>query len=86
MKNLLYILCFLFLMAGCTYQKEMKGDSKDSVFIAPDSVWNHSYLDSIDYTLKCKSYELYGDSNILEEGLPDSIMHRKDSIERLREY
>lgn len=85
MKNLLYILCFLFLVMGCTCQKGMKEDSKDSVFIAPDSVWNYTYLDSIDHALKCKSYELYGDSNTLEEGLSDSIMHRKDSIERLRE-
>ena len=86
MKNLLYVLCFLFLMVGCTYLKGMKEDTQDSVSIAPDSVWNYAYLDSIDHTLKCKSYELYGDSNTLEEGLPDSIMHRKDSIERLREY
>lgn len=65
-----------------------KGEAiNDSIYIAPDSVWDYSGLpnyDSINKVLRTHSYEWYGDSDALEKGLPDSIMARKDSFERLR--
>lgn len=83
MKKLLHIFCIL-LLVGCMHKGEKEEANNDSIYIAPDSVWDYSYIDSIDHAIKCKSYKLYGDSNALENGLPDSIMARKDSFEHLR--
>lgn len=83
MKKLVYLSIIMFLSVGCSHQETSSNDNCDTVCIAPDSVWDYSYIDSIDYDLKCKSYEIYGDSDAA--GLPDSVMRRKDSIERLRE-
>ncbi len=85
MKKLVYLSIIMFLGVGCSHQRASNNESSDTVCIAPDSVWDYSYIDSIDYDLKCRSYKLYGDSNWLENGLPDSVMRRKDSIERLRD-
>ena len=74
MKKLVYIFCVLLLIVGCTsHQKSSEDIGKDTVVIAPDSVWNYSRLDSIDHVIKSHSYQTYGDSNLLEEGLPDSM-------------
>lgn len=83
MKKLVYLFIVMFLCVGCSHQETSSNDNCDTVYIAPDSVWDYSYIDSIDYDLKCKAYEIYGDSDAT--GLPDSVMRRKDSIERLRE-
>ena len=83
MKKLVYLFIVMFLGVGCSHQETSSNDNCDTVYIAPDSVWDYSYIDSIDYDLKCKAYEIYGDSDAT--GLPDSVMRRKDSIERLRE-
>jgi hypothetical protein len=83
MKKLVYLSIIMFLGVGCSHQGTSSNHSSDTVYIAPDSVWDYSYIDSIDYDLKCKAYEIYGDSDAT--GLPDSVMRRKDSIERLRE-
>lgn len=83
MKKLVYLSMIIFLGVGCSHQGTSSNDNSDTVCIAPDSVWDYSYIDSIDYDLKCKAYEIYGDSDAT--GLPDSVMRRKDSIERLRE-
>lgn len=80
MKKLIYIAIILVLVIGCSHQEQPKQEE----YIAPDSVWDYSYIDSIDHAIKCKSYKLYGDSNALENGLPDNIMARKDSFEHLR--
>lgn len=79
-------------MLGCSSRETSKASSdKDSIesnqeFIDPfDIEGDYSYLDSIDKEIKTHSYQMYGDSNVLEDGLPDSIMRRKDSIEQLRE-
>lgn len=82
MKKLIYILFLFALTMACGRQKPKEKDW--SAYIAPDSVWDYSYIDSIYRDIKIRSYKLYGDSNWLEEGLPDSIMRRKDSLERLR--
>ena len=83
MKKLVYLSIIMFLNVGCFHQGTSNNESSDTICIAPDSVWDYSYIDSIDYDLKCKAYEIYGDSDAT--GLPDSVMRRKDSIERLRE-
>lgn len=80
MKKLVYLFIIMFLGAGCSHQGTSSNDisvNSDTVYIAPDSVRDYSYIDSINQDLKCRSYELYGDSNWLEDGLPDNIMRRK---------
>lgn len=83
MKKLVYLSMIMFLGVGCSHQETSNNESSDTVCIAPDSVWDYSYIDSIHYALRCKAYEIYRDSDAT--GLPDSVMRRKDSIERLRE-
>lgn len=83
MKKLLYLMILMVLGAGCTHQGKSDNTDIDTVYIAPDSVWDYSYIDSVHYALRCKAYEIYGDSDATS--LPDSVMRRKDSIERLRE-
>lgn len=83
MKKLVYLFIILFFGVGCSHQGTSNNESSDTVCIAPDSVWDYSYIDSVHYALRCKAYEIYGDSDAT--GLPDSVMRRKDSIERLRE-
>lgn len=83
MKKLVYLSMIMFLGVGCSHQGTSSNDSSDTACIAPDSVWDYSYIDSVHHTLRCKAYEIYGDSDAT--GLPDSVMRRKDSIERLRE-
>lgn len=88
MKKLVYFTIIMFLGVGCSHQGTPKDKDIDTTYIAPDSVWDYSGLpnyDSINKELKAYSYRCYGDSNVLEEGLPDSIMRIKDSIERLRQ-
>lgn len=83
MKKLVYLSMIMFLGVGCSHQETSNNESSDTVCIAPDSVWDYSYIDSVHYVLRCKAYEIYGDSDAT--GLPDSVMRRKDSIEQLRE-
>lgn len=83
MKELVYLSIIMFLGVGCSHQGTSNKESSDTVCIAPDSVWDYSYIDSVHHALRCKAYEIYGDSDAT--GLPDSVMRRKDSIERLRE-
>lgn len=86
MKKLLYLMIIMVLGAGCTHQGKSDNTGIDTVYIAPDSVWDYSGLpnyDSINQLIKADAYNWYGDSNA--DGLPDSIMAIKDSIERLRE-
>ncbi len=87
MKKLLYLSIILFITIGCSHQNKTENTDNDSVYIAPDSVWDYSGLpnyDSINQALKADAYNWYGDSNAT--GLPDSILAIKDSLERLREY
>lgn len=62
MKNLVYILLALFICIGCSEKKEVlhKGYT---VVVAPDSVWDYSYLDSLDNVIRSYSYRVYGDSD-----------------------
>lgn len=86
MKKLLYLMIIMVLGAGCTHQGKSDNTDIDTVYIAPDSVWDYSDLpnyDSINQLIKADAYNWYGDSNAT--GLPDSIMRIKDSIERLRQ-
>lgn len=86
MKKLLYLMIIMVLGAGCTHQGKSDNTDIDTVYIAPDSVWDYSGLpnyDSINQQLKADAYNWYGDSNAT--GLSDSIMRIKDSIERLKE-
>lgn len=83
MKKFVYLFIMLCFVMGCSHQGISNNDSSDTVYIAPDSVWDYSYIDSVHHALRCKAYEIYGDSDAT--GLPDSVMSRKDSIERLRE-
>ena len=91
MKKLVYLICGFLIILGCSSREASKAFSdRDSIesnqeFVDPfDIEGDYSYLDSIDKEIKTHSYQMYGDSNALENGLPDSIMRRKDSIERLR--
>lgn len=73
MKKILYIIiCGMCL--GCSHREQSSEAVEDTVYITPDSVWDYTYLDSIDRSIKVKSYEIYGDSSYFEEGLPDSMM------------
>lgn len=86
MKKLLYLMIIMVLGAGCTHQGKSDNTDIDTIYIAPDSVWDYSDLpnyDSINQLIKADAYNWYGDSNAT--GLPDSIMRIKDSIERLRQ-
>lgn len=86
MKKLLYLMVIMLLGVGCSHQGKSDNTGIDTVYIAPDSVWDYSGLpnyDSINQLIKADAYNWYGDSNAT--GLPDSIMRIKDSIERLRE-
>lgn len=73
MKNLVYILLVSLTCIGCSEKKDepYKGYT---VVVAPDSVWDYSYLDSIDQHIRAYSYDIYGDSDIWgKDGLPDSM-------------
>lgn len=86
MKKLVYLSMIMFLGVGCSHQGTSSNDSSDTVCISPDSVWDYSGLpdyDSIEKGMRADAYNWYGDSDAT--GLPDSILARKDSIERLRE-
>lgn len=86
MKKLVYLSVIMFLGVGCSHQGTSSNDNSDTVCIAPDSVWDYSGLpnyDSIEKEIRADAYNWYGDSDAT--GLPDSILARKDSIERLRE-
>ena len=86
MKKLVYLSMIMFLGVGCSHQGTSSNDSSDTICIAPDSVWDYSELpdyDSIEKGMRADAYNWYGDSDAT--GLPDSILARKDSIERLRE-
>lgn len=63
MKNLVYILLALFICIGCS---EKKGELYKgyTVIVAPDSVWDYSYLDSLHNVIRGYSYEIYGDSDV----------------------
>lgn len=81
MKKVLYIILVLFCI-GCSHKQSKDNSIVDSMYIAPDSVWDYSYVDSIDKSIKAYSYKIYGDSNMMDrvvtEGLPDSMMlHNK---------
>lgn len=93
MKKLVYLLIILasiLLMYGLwsSYKEynNMKALHKDSTIIADpfEIKGDYSHLDSIDRIIKTYSYREYGDSNALTDGLADSIMREKDSIERLK--
>lgn len=73
MKKLLYIIIVVMCL-GCSHKGQSSKAVEDTVYIAPDDVWDYHYLDSIDNSIKVKSYEMYGDSSYLEEGLPDSMI------------
>lgn len=76
MKNLIYISVILLTIIGCSKKSKEKYKGY-TVIVAPDSIWDYSNLDSLNYVIKCGSFELYGDSNrldkIWDEGLPDSM-------------
>lgn len=76
MKKILYIIIGVMCL-GCSYRGQSTTNMKDTVYIAPDSVWDYSYVDSIEREIKAGSYEIYGDSNMMdtiwEKGLPDSM-------------
>lgn len=76
MKNLVYILLVSLIYIGCS-EKKNETHNGYTVIVAPDSVWDYSYLDSLHHVIKCESYQTYGDSNMLDrivmEGLPDSM-------------
>lgn len=77
MKKVLYIILVLFCI-GCSHKQSKDNSIVDSMYIAPDSVWDYSYVDSIDKSIKAYSYKIYGDSNMMENGLPDSMkLHNK---------
>lgn len=56
----------------------------DTVIVAPDSVWNYSYIDSITQEIKADSYDWWGDSDAYYYGAPDSIMQRKAYYDSLQ--
>lgn len=73
MKKLVYIAIILVLVIGCSHKEQPRQEE----YVAPDSVWDYTYLDSMDQDLRSRSYNLYGDSDALDklmkEGLPDSM-------------
>lgn len=73
MKKILYTIIGIMCL-GCSHKGQSSTNMKDTRYIAPNSVWDYTYLDSIDKSIKAKSYEMYGDSSYLENGLPDSMM------------
>lgn len=56
----------------------------DTVIVAPDSVWDRTYIDSITQRIKADSYEWWGDSDAYYYGAPDSIMERKAYYDSLQ--
>jgi len=88
MKKLIYITIILCIGISCTNKGTLEGkkkikdksikctfdSTKDSVLAFPDAYkYTRHYRDSIDREIKAYSYRIYGDSNLLEEGLPDSM-------------
>lgn len=67
-------------MMGCSMSnKQVKqniektvDEDTTSIFIV-DTIHTHAYRDSVDRAIKAYSYRIYGDSNMLENGLPDSM-------------
>lgn len=80
MKKLIYVLFVLILLISCSTnnkqveQKVEKPVDEDtaSIFIV-DTIHTRAYRDSVDRAIKAYSYRTYGDSNMLENGLPDSM-------------
>lgn len=83
MKNLVYFIVIAVFGFSCSKQTKIENEDYEYVYIDPDNVpLDYSYIDSVHHALRCKAYEIYGDSDAT--GLPDSVMRRKDSIERFR--
>lgn len=77
MKKVLYIIIGVMCLS-CSHRGQSSKATEDTVYVAPDDVWDYSYLDSIEQSIRASSYRMYGDSSYLEEGLPDSMMlHNK---------
>lgn len=80
MKKILYIIIGVMCL-GCSYRGQFNKAVEDTVYIAPDDVWDtteyYHQIDSINKVLRAHSYEMYGDSDmydtIWEKGLPDSM-------------
>lgn len=80
MKKLLYIIIGVMCL-GCSYRGQSSKAMEDIVYIAPDDVWDttecYHRIDSINKLLRAHSYEMYGDSDMMDrivtEGLPDSF-------------
>lgn len=72
----------VFNCSNSTLEKEsIEGDT---VIVAPDSVWDTSYVDSITQRIKAASYNWWGDSDAYYYGAPDSIMKRKAYYDSLQ--
>ena len=92
MKKLVYLSMIMFLGVGCSHPGTSSNESSDTVCIAPDSVWDCSGLpnyDSINQAVRAHSYEWYGDSDALENGIPEERkskgMPSKDTLWMLKE-
>lgn len=90
MRKLVYIVVILELLVvlgGCGSRCNQRGDIDSLKLVDPFEIaGDYSNLpnyDSINKVLRVDAYNWYGDSDAT--GLPDSLLARKDSIERLRE-
>lgn len=80
MKKMLYIIIGVTCL-GCSHRGQSNKAVVDTVYIAPDSVWDttecYHRIDSINKDLKEYCYRIYGDSNMMDrivtDGLPDSL-------------
>ena len=52
-------------------EKQVAEDTTNTFFV--DTIHTRAYRDSVDRAIKAYSYRIYGDSNMLENGLPDSM-------------
>lgn len=82
------ILLVLGLCHSCRENSNTGLSSMDTVVVVDPFEVNGDYsslpnYDSINKVLRADAYNWYGDSDAT--GLPDSLLARKDSIERLRE-
>ncbi len=92
MKKLVYLTMIVFLGMGCSHYGTPSAEETDTTYIAPDSVWDYSGLpnyDSIDQVTRAHSYQWYGDSDALENGIPEERkskgMPPKDTLWMLKE-
>lgn len=80
MKKLAYILILLVLSIACNHQKSKEKDW--SAYIAPDSVWDYSYVDSIKQAhIAANANLIYYDEDSDYEEIDESgfhIVHTKD--------